>query len=150
MSDAKFMFEPTTAQVHAAVESLCADELKPLGRVLLKRLREHAAAEEALACGQHVESVDPESMPRIDPKVLRRICEESENLWVTPEEGKEYSAVPIGRVLNFVEVCDPVDPFDSSLWSAFASYLEAMALEGSSLPCGRYACARSLASQELP
>jgi len=117
---------------------------------LLKRLREHAAAEKALAHGQPIESVDPESMPRIDPKVLRRICEESENLWVTPEEGKEYSAVPIGRVVNFVDVCDPCDPFNSSLWFAFAAYLETLALQGSSLPCGRYACARALVSQELP
>merc|ERR1719343_1623353 len=130
MSDAKFMFEPTTAQVHAAVESLCADELKPLGRLVLKRLREHAAAEEALARGQPTESVDPESMPRIDPKVLRRVCEESESLRVTPEEGKEYSAVPVDQVVHFVEVCDPCDPFDGGLWSAFAAHLENLALHG--------------------
>jgi len=150
MADTQFMFEPTVAQILAAVESLCADELKPLGRVVLKRLREHAAAEEALACGEPTDSVDPESMPRIDPKVLRRICEESDSLWVTPEEGKEYSAVPVGHVVNFVDVCDPCDPFDSGLWLAFASHLETLAVHGSSLPCGRYACARALVSQDLP
>jgi len=144
------MFVPTMAEIIAAVHSLCADELKPFGRVVLKRLREHAAAAEASAHGLPIESVDPESMPRIDPKQLRKLCEECQLLRVAPEEGKEYSAVPVDQTVNFVEVCDPQDPYDVKLWSSIAAHLDGMASTGLTLPCGRYACARALVAQQLP
>jgi len=146
----KPLFVPTTEQIISAVQSLCDDELRPFGRVVLKRLREHAAAAQALAQGLPVDAVDPESMPRIDPKQLRRLCEECELLHVTPEEGKEYSAVPVGAACSFVEVCDPTDVYDSKLWSGLVKHFDGMILAGSSLPCGRYASARSLVMQQLP
>lgn len=146
----KVMFVPTVEQILAAVQSLCADELKPFGRVVLKRLREDAAVAQALEHGVPVDSVDPESMPRIDPKQLRRLCEECAFLQVAPEEGKEYSAVPLGHLCRFVEVCDPTDVYDGQLWCALSEHFESMASAGSSLPCGRYACARALLSQHLP
>lgn len=51
----KVMFVPTVEQILAAVQSLCADELKPFGRVVLKRLREDAAVAQALEHGVPVD-----------------------------------------------------------------------------------------------
>merc|ERR1719210_1268723 len=67
-TDQKSFFEPTEAEVMEAVVSVAADELRPFGRVILKRLRENAAAAVARERGLSTEEVSPESMPRIDPK----------------------------------------------------------------------------------
>jgi len=145
----KVMFVPTEAEIMTSVQSLCVDQLKPFGRVILKRLREHAAASEAASRGLPAEAVDPESTARIDPKQLRKLCEECSGLQVAPEEGKEYSAVPSGQSLHFIEVCDPADLYDSKLWSGLTRYFGSMVSSESTLPCGRYACARALMSQQL-
>jgi len=144
------MLEPSDAHVVTAVHSLCADALKPLGRVILKRLREHVAATEAERCGLPVAEVDPESVPRIDPKQLRKICEACLELNVFPEEGKEYSAVPNGLTPHFINVCSPEDPYSAALWEEITGFLEGLAVEGTSLPCGRYACAQAIVARQLP
>merc|ERR1719410_406270 len=143
------MVRPSEMDVLAAVRSLCADELKPLGRLILKRLRERAAAAEAAARGLAAEEVDPETTARIDPKQLRRVCEGCKFLRIDPEEGKEYSAVPIGQVCLFVDVCSQQDPFSPQFWASAVAYFRSLPLEDT-LPCGRYACARALVMRQLP
>jgi hypothetical protein len=145
------MLEPTIPEVTAAIRSLYADELKPLGRVILKRLREHAAAAQASSLGLSAEEVDPEEAPRIDPKQLRRLCESCQLLHVEPEEGKEYCALLKSEVFHFVDVCSPHDPYPVDLWTAFQDYLRSLCTEEEMvLPCGRYTCARTLMSRQLP
>jgi len=145
------MHLPSEEEVISAVHSLNEDQLKPLGRVILKRLRENLAANEARARGVPVEEVDPDTTARIDPKLLRKLCETCHTLSVTPEEGKEYSVVPVeGTPANWVDVCSMQDPYAPELWAELASVLEMLATKDGTLPCGRYACAKSLIAQSLP
>lgn len=137
------------SDVIAAVGSLYDDELKPFGRVILKRLREIAAAKEAAIQGYHAHEIDPEEMPKIDPKRLRRICEACPSLEVHPEEGREYSALFIGRANEFVDVRSEEDLYPEVFWTQVGEYFEQLDAETLRLPGGRYACARVLRSRCL-
>lgn len=139
----------STADVVAAVRSLYSDELKPFGRVILKRLREHAAAQEAVSCGYHAHEIDPEDMPKIDPKRLRRICESCLAFEVFPEEGREYSVIFRDRGSQFVDVRSEVDRYSVDFWAQAADYFESLSGDMIWLPGGRYACARVLVSRRL-
>eukprot|EP00429_Kryptoperidinium_foliaceum_P067095 CAMPEP_0176052446 /NCGR_PEP_ID=MMETSP0120_2-20121206/26076_1 /TAXON_ID=160619 /ORGANISM="Kryptoperidinium foliaceum, Strain CCMP 1326" /LENGTH=587 /DNA_ID=CAMNT_0017385885 /DNA_START=24 /DNA_END=1783 /DNA_ORIENTATION=- len=138
---------PRISEVIKAVDSLYRDQLKPFGRILLKRIRENAAATASARDGA---PVDVESMPLIDPKCLRRICESCSMLKVEPEEGKEYSIVLVGRVGTFIDVTSPEDPYSPQLWEEAAAYFEGLAGDDMLLPGGRYACAQVLVSRQLP
>jgi len=143
-------FKLSAPEVLASVRSLYADELKPFGRVLLKRLRERAAATVALAQGLPLEAVDPETMPRIDPKRLRRMCQTCPQLRVDPEDGREFSVTLVGRPCNFLDVCSPHDPYPPEMWLDAATYFQSLSEEEMHLPGGRYACARVLVGRGLP
>jgi len=140
----------TVPEVLASVRSLYADDLKPFGRVLLKRLRERVAAAVALSQGLLIDEVDPESMPKIDPKRLRKVCQMCPQLRVDPEEGREFSVVLIGHPGSFLDVCSPHDAYPQQMWQDFASYFQHVGGEEMRLPGGRYACARVLVKRNLP
>jgi len=140
----------TVSEVLVSVKSLYADELKPFGRVLLKRLRERAARAVALARGLAVDMVDPESMPKIDPKRLRKVCQMCPQLRVDSEEGREFSVVLIGQPCTFLDVCSPNDAYPAQMWQEAASYLRDLSMEEMYLPGGRYACARELVRRGVP
>lgn len=112
---------PRASDAVAAAESLYADRLLPLGRILLKRIRERGAkAAGSASC----EGVDVDSAPLIDPKGLRQVCEACEGLRVQPEEGKEYSVLIAGRAQNFVDVSSPVDCYPAAMWEELVAYLK--------------------------
>lgn len=140
----------TVPEVLASTRSLYADDLKAFGRVLLKRLRERAAASSALNHGLPIEMVDPESMPKIDPKRLRKICEMCPQLHVHSEEGREFSVVLIGQPCSILDVCSPHDPYPQQMWQEAAAYFQHLSNEEMILPGGRYACARELMRRGLP
>lgn len=138
------------AELVAAARSLLEDELKPFGRVLLKRLRERMAAREALEHGLPEDSVDVESMPRIDPKRLRRACEDCRELIFQSEDGQEYSVIPWKGSLPFLDVCSPFDMYPAELWENVVDYLKHLPEDVSQLPGGRYESARVLSTRKLP
>lgn len=142
---------PHTSEVVAAVESLYADRLKPFGRILLKRVREcnAAIASAAMMAAGNNGVVDVDSVPLIDPKCLRRICETCDILRVEPEDGKEYSVLLLGRPRDFVDVCSPADSYPISMWEEAAAYFEELQGEDMLLPGGRYACAQVLLQRNL-
>jgi len=131
------MFTPTALDVIAAVESLYEDKLKPFGRIVLRRLGEHAAAR---AGGV---------VPRVDTKRLRRVCETCMELIVELEEGGEYSLFLVGRSPLFVDTSSTLDPYPASFWAEVASYFDGLSGQDALLPSGRYACAELLASRGL-
>lgn len=135
-------------EVVAAARSIFADDMKPYGRLLLKRLRERAAERVAKAKGLHVSEVLPESMPRIDPKRLRAVCEACRKLHVNSEDGREFSVYIEGERAVFLDVCSSEDTYSAHIWEGFAAYLAALD-EHTLLPGGRYACARELMQLEL-
>lgn len=140
----------SASEILASVRSLYADELKPFGRVLLKRLRERAAARQARAQQLPEHSVDPDSMPRVNPRHLQKLCETCRQLQVAREDGREYSVTLVGQPCSFLDVCSPVDPYPHRFWETFATYLDSVSPDEGRLPGGRYACARLLRSRHLP
>lgn len=58
-------FQPSTGEV-AAVRSHYEDELRPMGRILLRRLREREARRAAASAGVDAEGADVESLALID------------------------------------------------------------------------------------
>lgn len=139
----------TKPEILSAVRSLYAQNLKPFGRVLLKRLRERAAARLAEGHGVPANVVDPDTMPRLNPKILRKMCEAFKQLIVTPEDGREFTVKLAGQPDTFLDACSPEDSYPEGFWVAFASYLETVKWDDMWLPGGRYACARELASRQL-
>lgn len=140
----------TRPEILASVKSIFSDELKCYGRVLLKRLRERAAARLAEARGLPAESVDPETLPRLNPKHLRKLCETCRQMKVLPEDRREFSVILVDQPCTFLDDSSPVDPYSEEFWNVFASYLDSLAADEMSLPGGRYACACYLAGKRLP
>jgi len=139
-------------QVLAAVRSLYADKLKPHGRMILRRVREHAAEAEATlhAAGRHADEAGIEDAPRVDPRALQRICRSCTELRVIQEGDTLYSAYLVDqpRAL-FVDIDSPEDPYSANLWSSLTSYFET--LQDSDLVLGgRYMFASALMKRRLP
>lgn len=134
-------------EVTLAVRSLIADDLKPFGRMVLKRIRERAALRCALAQGLSADAADPESMPRIEPKRLRAVCEACPELLVSVEEGKEYSVSMRDEPTTFLEVTSSEDPYPEETWERLSSYIASFGAEAC-FPGGRYACAQELLKRD--
>lgn len=148
-------FRPTSAQVVAAVASLYADRLKPFGRILLKRVGEHAADAAAKSASQGKPpygyiSIDAGYIPRIDPKHLLRICKQCQQLRVEYLDSGEYAALLVGWPPSFVDPGSTEDPYPKVLWDDLAAYFAGPADDDAPLPGGRYNSARSLKARNLP
>jgi hypothetical protein len=145
------VFQPSAADVVAAVESLYADEVRPHGRILLKRLGERAASE---AMAAHFATVSHrnlvENVPRIDANRLRKVCERSRQLRVEVEESGEYCALLVGRRETFVDASVNVDGYPEQLWLAASAFFAGPLAAELVLPGGRYACAQALMNLGLP
>jgi len=140
-------------EVLAAIESLYADQVRPQGRILLKRLGERAAAARAgqVALGSIPGlAVGSEVVPRLDTAHIRKVCERCPRIQVVAEAGTEYSALLVGRTPSFIDPCSNDDPFPERLWSEMAAFFGSYQNRGVRLPGGRYACARALAATHLP
>lgn len=137
---------PDAAEVLAAARSLHADELRPFGRILLKRIRERAAAASAAKGG----SGDIDDVPLIDPRQLRKLCECCTLFRVDPAEGREYAVTLFGERGIFVDPCNPLDPYPASLWKDAGDYFYTGGGRSERLPSGRYACAQLLMSRGTP
>eukprot|EP00440_Ansanella_granifera_P019481 gb/GFBE01021161.1/.p1 GENE.gb/GFBE01021161.1/~~gb/GFBE01021161.1/.p1 ORF type:complete len:627 (+),score=117.70 gb/GFBE01021161.1/:1-1881(+) len=132
---------PHPREVIAAVESLYADELKPYGRILRKRITERAHG------GR---SGDGDVTTDVDIRQLRSVCASCSSLKVEDEEGGDWSAVLVNRRANFVDIYSPRDDYSPNLWRAASAYFESLPEDQMTLPGGRYACALVLISRHLP
>jgi len=124
-------------EVMAAVGSLYADQLRPYGRILKKRLEERAAAAGLKA-------------DELDAARLKAACQSCSRLLVGSEEGGDWSVVVRGVPEAFVDVYSPEDVYPTSLWTALALYFDSPECSSMSLPGGRYSCAQELATRRLP
>jgi len=134
------IFEPSCEEAAGAVWSLYGDEIKPFGRILMRRIRERLTP----AGG------DVEAAPLVDPACLRRVCEACPGVVVEPAEGREFVAYLLGQPRAFVDACSLVDPYPAKLWEEAAAYFAGISRVVGPLPCGRYACAAELARRGLP
>eukprot|EP00931_Biecheleriopsis_adriatica_P119285 TRINITY_DN94524_c0_g1_i1.p1 TRINITY_DN94524_c0_g1~~TRINITY_DN94524_c0_g1_i1.p1 ORF type:complete len:763 (-),score=140.83 TRINITY_DN94524_c0_g1_i1:164-2452(-) len=124
-------------EITAAIETLYADQLKPYGRILRKRLAERASSN-----GQG--NVD------VDIKRLKSGCESCHWLFVQAEEGGDWCALLNGRHTNFIDVYSPQDLYPPELWQSASAYFESLDDSNMVLPGGRYSCAQALVSRGLP
>merc|ERR1711998_424311 len=83
----------TKVELHCAIETLYADELKPYGRILRKRLAER----------------NVNSGKEVDLGLLRQFCESDAKLQVGSEEGGEWSALFVNAREPFVDVYSKED-----------------------------------------
>jgi len=120
-------------EVVKAVESLYADEIRPFGRILVKRCAERRCA-------------DGDDMPRVDTAHLRMVCEQSNLLKVVLEESTEYSVLLPGRACRFVDASSNEDPYPDTLWAQVVAFFSDSEKRLLSLPSGRYSCARAFAT----
>jgi len=131
---------PGFKDVFAAIASLCADELKPFGRILRKRVAEYASA---------ASSFNKESVGDVDQNHLRSTCERSDRLQVEPEEGGDWSVLILARQATFVDVYSSVDTYPAGMWGAAAAYFQLLSGDDMYLPGGRYSCAQVLQNRGL-
>lgn len=118
-----------------AVASLYADQLKPFGRILRKRLGERGVGA-GLATGE------------AGLAQLRTICGESSRLSIESEQGGDWTALIIGELPDFVDIYSPEDVYPVDLWTEATIYFES--LQGEILPGGRFSCAQCLVDRKLP
>ncbi|CAK9061832.1 Hypothetical protein SCF082_LOCUS32326 [Durusdinium trenchii] len=132
--------KPEQDEVLQCIESLYQDKLKPFGRILRKRVAE-----------RHVEPFVAGRMelPDVDVQHLREVCEASESLLLTPEEGGDWSATFKDRSQHFVDIYSTTDDFAPSIWHAATQYFKTLPEEEALLPGGRYSCAQALLQRSL-
>lgn len=131
---------PELPEVLAAMRNLYDDELKPVGRILRKRIAERAASAES----------GNTTLPDVHGRHLRQVCEASHLISVEPEEGGEWCALLKNVTAKFVDVYSPDDVYPDELWSAAAEYFDQLSGDDILLPGGRYSCAQALARRNLP
>lgn len=134
------------AEARSAVISLYADELKPFGRILRKRIAERILEGQ----GQDASISNVDALPEVDTKQVRAVCESCAALRVDDEDGGDWSAVFRDRPETFVDVYSPVDCYPEHFWSGLQAYFLSIAGQDMSLPGGRYACAQALKAIQLP
>lgn len=138
--------QPTVAEVVEAVWSLYAESLKPVSRILLKRLQERATVR---AQPTSVNTSASEAAPLIDPVFLRGLVETCDDLHVEQESENEYSVLLRCHSGAFVDAGGS-DCYPSQLWTQAAAYFGGLTGAERLLPGGRYACARELACRAPP
>jgi hypothetical protein len=137
--------KPSLEDVIAAVQSLYADEMKPFGRLLRKRLSELRQNTTLPLLGSCSGATD------VDMVHVRDLCENSSDVFaVASEDGGDWSVTLVSCLSNFVDVYGAEDPYSSELWAEAAAYFANAPLEDMNLPGGRYSCAQTLQSRRLP
>jgi len=134
------------AEVLAAVRTLYADELKPFGRILRKRVAERILEQN----GKVTSITSLDELPEVDARQVRAVCQASKRLRVEEEDGGDWSAVFVDQPACFVDIYSPADSYLPQLWSGLRVYCESSAGQDLSLPGGRYACAQTLRALQLP
>eukprot|EP00913_Durusdinium_trenchii_P001026 g944.t1 len=146
--------KPEQDEVLQCIESLYQDKLKPFGRILRKRVAERhvepfVAGRFGIRDALHGISAGRMELPDVDVQHLREVCEASESLLLTPEEGGDWSATFKDRSQHFVDIYSTTDDFAPSIWHAATQYFKTLPEEEALLPGGRYSCAQALLQRSL-
>jgi len=129
-------------QLLTAIESLYADELKPVGRILRKRISE--------LCPRMDGNGTLGTTPDISAEELRKLCVANPSLAIEAEEGGDFSVFMVEGEQSFVDIYSTCDSYSSEMWSGLQAYCESPCGQEMSLPGGRYACAQALSALGLP
>jgi len=129
-------------QLLTAIESLYADELKPVGRILRKRISE--------LCPRGDGNGTAGTTPDVTAEQLRKLCIANPLLAIEAEEGGDFSVLMVGGEQSFVDIYSTCDSYSSEMWSGLQAYCESSCGQEMSLPGGRYACAQAISALGLP
>lgn len=132
----------------AAVESLYEDQIKPVSRILRKRLTERMQLR-AQEVNDQALSTECQ-VAAFDGDFLRAMCLRSPQLVVEREDACDWAVALTARQPTFIDVYKQEDPYPEELWAEFASFCSGDSGKSLSLPGGRYSCALSLQAQGLP
>merc|ERR1719191_2410650 len=129
----------TSEELIRSTESLYEDQIRPLSRILKRRLVE-------LSGDSNLRTMD------IDLRALRVAVEAAgPRLTVNSAEGGDWEAVLLHRQPNFVDAHDQCDRYGEQLWQDFTAYIASLHTpEEYRLPSSRYACAFELRARNLP
>eukprot|EP00746_Dinoflagellata_sp_MGD_P167488 gnl/MRDRNA2_/MRDRNA2_98154_c0_seq1.p1 gnl/MRDRNA2_/MRDRNA2_98154_c0~~gnl/MRDRNA2_/MRDRNA2_98154_c0_seq1.p1 ORF type:complete len:628 (-),score=108.08 gnl/MRDRNA2_/MRDRNA2_98154_c0_seq1:338-2128(-) len=130
----------SSEELVSAVKSLYVDQIRPLSRILKRRLVEQSG-------NNNLRTIN------IDSGALRvAVAAAAPVLSVSSVEGGDWEAVIDDDVQCFVDPHDPEDVHPEQLWREFTAYvvsLQASAPSEYRLPASRYACALELHSRNL-
>lgn len=129
----------TPSQVLQFIHSLYADELKPFGRILRKRVSEHVSGCVDSTVG---------SIAQVYAACLS--LQEDGIVTLHPEHGGDWSVLLKGRPANFIDVYSNEDLYLPSLWHQVSTYLDSLDHETMKFPGGRYSCAQAIVERRLP
>lgn len=131
---------PTREMIVEAVRSLYADELKPVDRVLRKRVLERSQA------GSYHRRYD------MSLSELQHLCHECPELVVEASAvgpPGEWAVMLRGSPGHFVDASSSHDEYGEAMWQQLAVYLGGLA-PSATLPGGRLAAAEQLVKEDLP
>jgi hypothetical protein len=146
MAKSTIKVRPEREDAINAVQSLYQDELRPVGRILRKRVAEYVVVRLGLVSDDE----DAGRGVEVDGDELKTVCESCEALRVTAEKGGDWCAFRIGWAPRFVDIYSRYDSYAPEMWTAFSAYCESANVEDLTLPGGRYVCAKALMSRGLP
>ena len=127
------------SQVLELIRSLYADELKPFGRILRKRVSERVSG-----------GLDQAAFGITQVHTACLALGARGLLSMHPEDGGDWSVLLTNVPASFVDVYSNNDLYPPSFWHHFSSYLESLDGEDMKLPGGRYSCAQAIVERRLP
>jgi hypothetical protein len=113
------------------------DQIKPVSRILRKRIAEHAP----LCIQAHWE---------INSEDLRSLCLGCRDVVVENDDSGDWAALLVGQPRSFIDVYGQLDSYPAELWLALESHCRGDSGASLRLPGGRYACAVALQARGLP
>jgi len=129
----------TVEDVVAAIEELYLDELKPVSKLLRRRVFDRINSSRAMA----VEVVN------VDMGSLKAICGQCSLLSLETVGRGDWCALLVGHPSLFVDSSDPSDPYSATMWASFQAFCEGPQGCALNFMGGRTAATEALRSQNL-
>jgi len=124
---------PFTAEdVVATIEDMYVDELKPLNKLLRRRVFER------INCSDSAARAD------VDMQALCQMCISCPLVSLSFEHNGDWYALLVGRPPVFVDINDTSDPYPAAMWDEFRAFCEGPQSHTLLLPGGRCAAAEEL------
>jgi len=132
-------------EVLAAIESLYIDRIKPVSRILRKRISERSPV--STTSGRYGQS---EAHCEMNSEDLRALCSASGRIFIERDDAGDWAALLVGRPQTFIDVYGQVDAYGKELWDELTAHCRGDSGAVLRLPGGRYACAVALQALALP
>lgn len=130
----------TVRDVVAAMEEMYADELKPVSKLLRRRVFDRVNGSQTAG----VEVIN------VDVRGLKAVCIACPLITLEAVDKGDWCALLVGRPCLFVDCSITSDPYSASIWASFKRFFEGPQGCSLNLVGGRTAAAEALRNQNLP